>query len=127
MMNTINPGKQRLANYEADLRGQRARMAVHLSKELRDKHSLRALPVRVGDTVKVVRGDYKGKSGNVNQVDVKRSKVFIQGLMRKKADGKEAFLAFMPSNLVITTLDVKDKKRMKRKKATSSSPGAKKE
>ena len=70
-----------------------------------------------GDTVKVTRGDYAGKTGNVNQVDRKRNKVFIQGLMRKKTDGKEAFLAFRPSNLLITAVDTKDKKRFKARNA----------
>lgn len=89
-------------------------MSAHLSKELRTKYGTRSVPVRVGDTVTVMRGDYIGKSGNVNQVDRKRNKVYIQGLMRKKTDGKEAFLAFRPSNVMITTIDAKDKKRFKK-------------
>lgn len=114
MNGTINPGKQRKAVYEADLRLQGSNMSAHLSKELRTKYGTRSVPVRVGDTVTVMRGDYIGKSGNVNQVDRKRNKVYIQGLMRKKTDGKEAFLAFRPSNVMITTIDAKDKKRFKK-------------
>ncbi len=119
MNGTINPGKQRKALYEADLRMQGKNMAAPLSKELRTKHGVRSLSVRVGDTVKVLRGDYVGKSGNVNQVDRKRNKVYIQGVMRKKTDGKEAFLGFRPSNVMITNIDMKDKKRIK-KKTTST-------
>ncbi|MEK6970073.1 MAG: 50S ribosomal protein L24 [archaeon] len=115
-MTTHNPGKQRLKVYEADLVLQHTLMAGHLSKELRTKYARRGLPLRVGDTVKVVRGDYKGKAGSINQVDQARNNVFIQGLMRKKADGKEAFIAFRPSNLLITAVDAKDKKRFKRMK-----------
>lgn len=99
--------------YEASLTLQHTLMAGHLSKELRTKYSRRSAPIRVGDTVKVLRGDYKGKTGTINQVDRARNNVFIQGLMRKKADGKEAFLAFRPSNLLITAVDAKDKKRFK--------------
>ncbi len=113
-MTTHNPGKQRLKVYEADLTLQQKLMAGHLSKELRAKHGTRGLPIRVGDTVKVMRGDYKGKTGAINQVDRARNNVYITGLMRKKADGKEAFLAFRPSNLLITAIDAKDKKRFKR-------------
>jgi large subunit ribosomal protein L24 len=119
MNGTTNPNKQRKALYEADLRTQGKNMAAPLSKELRAKHGIRSLPVRVGDTVKVLRGDYFGKSGNVNQVDRKRNKVYIQGLMRKKTDGKEAFLGFRPSNVIITSLELKDKKRIKKKTSTS--------
>ncbi len=113
MQSTINPGKQRKAVYEADVRMLGVRMNTHLSKELRTKYKRRSVPIRVGDTVKIMRGDYLGKTGNVNQVDRKRNKVFIQGIMRKKADGKEAFLAFRPSNLLLTSVDAKDKKRFK--------------
>lgn len=120
MNGTTNPGKQRKAVYEADLRLQGANMAAHLTKELRTKHHVRSAPVRVGDTVKVMRGDYVGKTGNVNQVDRKRNKVYIQGVMRKKTDGKEAFLAFRPSNIMITAVDAKDKKRFKKNSNTTA-------
>lgn len=120
MNGTINPGKQRKAVYEADLRLQGTNMAAHLSKDLQTKYGARSTPVRVGDTVKVMRGDYVGKTGNVNQVDRKRNKVYIQGVMRKKTDGKEAFLGFRPSNVMITSIDGKDKKRFKKKSTTSS-------
>ena len=89
MNGTTNPGKQRKAVYEADLRLQGANMAAHLSKDLRTKYAVRSIPLRVGDTVKVMRGDYVGRTGNVNHVDRKRINVYIQGDMRKKKDGKE--------------------------------------
>lgn len=120
MNGTINPGKQRKAVYEADLRLQGSNMAAHLSKDLRAKYNTRSVPLRVGDTVKVMRGDYVGKTGNVNQVDRKRNKVYIQGVMRKKTDGKEAFLAFRPSNIMITAVDAKDKKRFKKNSNTTA-------
>ncbi|MFH0970620.1 MAG: 50S ribosomal protein L24 [Candidatus Diapherotrites archaeon] len=114
-MVTRNPGKQRLAIYHADLRTQRKLMSASLAKELRSKYGKRTTTVRVGDTVKVTRGDYKGKTGNITQVDYARNKLFIQGIMRKKTDGKEAFIAFKPSNVLITGIETKDKKRFKRK------------
>ncbi len=126
-MSTINPNKQRKAVYEADVRMQGNLMSTHLSKELRDKHSRRHAPVRVGDTVKIMRGDYIGKTGNVNQVDRKRNKVFVTGIMRKKTDGKEAFLAFRPSNIMITTLDIKDKKRFRKASTKKETTASKKE
>ncbi|MDP2666751.1 MAG: 50S ribosomal protein L24 [Candidatus Diapherotrites archaeon] len=111
-MASINPRKQRLIWYEADQRTHHRMMAAPLSKELRQKHKTRALPLRVGDTVKVARGDYKGKTGNVTQVDSKRNKVFLQGFTHKKTDGKEAFVGFKPSNLLVTGMDGKDKRRL---------------
>jgi len=125
MNGTTNPGKQRKAVYEADLRLQGTNMAAHLSKDLRTKYNTRSIPLRVGDTVKVMRGDYEGKTGSVNQVDRKRNKVYIQGVMRKKTDGKEAFLAFRPSNIMITAVDAKDKKRFKKTAKTEKKTGGK--
>ena len=115
-MATNNPGKQRLEVYNADIVLRHTLMGAHLSKDLHTKYGKRSMPIRLGDTVKVMRGDYKGKTGTINQVDHQRNKVFVQGLMRKKTDGKEAFLAFRPSNLIITALETKDKKRFKRNK-----------
>ncbi len=111
---TINPGKNRQTVYNADIRQKRVLMAAHVGKDMRAKTGIRSLAVRVGDTVKIMRGDYKGKTGNINQVDHTRNKVFIQGIMRKKTDGKEAFIAFRPSNLMITGMESKDKTRMKK-------------
>ncbi len=115
LLKTIDPSKQRLSRYEADIRLRNKHMHVHLPKESRQKLGKRSVAVRVGDTVKILRGDYKGKSGLVTQLDTKREKVFIQGLMRKKMDGKEAFLAFPPSNLILMNMETKDKKRVKKK------------
>lgn len=119
MTNTINPGKQRLSRYNADIRTRQTRMAGHVAKDLRPKAGS-SLPIRVGDTVRILRGDYKKKTGAVIQVDAKRERVYIQGIQRKKADGKEAFIAFHPSKLMITGMESKDKTRLTR--ATTKTP-----
>ena len=53
---SVKPRKQRKYNYNAPLHLRGSQLHVHLSKELRQKHGVRALRVRVGDTVKVLRG-----------------------------------------------------------------------
>jgi large subunit ribosomal protein L24 len=88
-------------------------VTVQLSKELREKFGIRNMPLRVGDKVKVVKGSYKGKSGKVSEVDLKRLFVKIEGITRKKADGTEIPVKFRPWNLVITDLDLKDEERKK--------------
>ncbi|MCX8183241.1 MAG: 60S ribosomal protein L26, partial [Crenarchaeota archaeon] len=37
--------------------------SVHLSRELRGKYGFRSLPIRIGDRVLIIRGDYKGVEG----------------------------------------------------------------
>lgn len=41
-------------------------MAATLSKELREKHGIRSLPVRKDDEVEVVRGSYKSTVGKIS-------------------------------------------------------------
>ena len=106
--------------YEAGQQERYAMMAAHTSKELRKAHKSRALPVRVGDTVKIMRGDWKGKSGEITQVDYVRNRVFVKGISHKRVTGKEAFIGFRPSNLLITTLEGKDKRRTTKGKATAA-------
>jgi large subunit ribosomal protein L24 len=88
-------------------------VTVQLSKELREKFGIRNMPLRVGDKVKVVKGSYKGKTGKVSEIDLKRLFVKIEGITRKKADGTEIPVKFRPWNLIITDLDLKDEERRK--------------
>ncbi|MHC1579575.1 MAG: 50S ribosomal protein L24 [Candidatus Alkanophagales archaeon] len=105
------PRKQRLAMYEAPLHVRRKFLSAPLSKELREKYGRRSLPVRKGDTVRILRGDFKGKEGKVTAVDLKRGVIFVEGVVVAKADLSEVPRPVHPSNVMITKLDLKDKWR----------------
>ena len=62
---SIQPRKQRKALYTAPLHIRRKIMSANLSKDLRADIGKRSLPIRVGDKVQVVRGDFKGHEGKV--------------------------------------------------------------
>ena len=47
-------------------------MSCHLTKTLRTEHKIRALPIKRGDEVKILKGKMKGKTGKVVQVYRKR-------------------------------------------------------
>ncbi|MEM5801601.1 MAG: 50S ribosomal protein L24 [Candidatus Aenigmatarchaeota archaeon] len=113
-----SPRKQRKYRYNAPFHVKRKFLSVHLSKELRKKYGKRALPVRKGDEVVVLRGKYKKMSGKVSKVDVKNCKVYIEGITRKKVAGTEILVKFEPSNLMITNL-YEDKKRFKNVKVAA--------
>jgi len=83
-----------------------------LSKELQEKYKRRNVPVRKGDIVKVMRGDFKGMSGEVIKVDLKKYKIYVDGITLKKADGTEVPRALDASNVMITELNLKDKLRL---------------
>jgi large subunit ribosomal protein L24 len=107
------PRKQRKYRYNAPLHIKNKFMSVHLSKELRAKHHKRNITVRKEDTVKVLRGQFKGKTGKVERVDLKKTKLYITGIEVSKKDGTKSFFPFEPSNLMIIELNLEDKKRVK--------------
>ena len=108
-----NPNKQRkyVANAPIDVRKKLLR--VHLAKPLKEKYSKRAVLIKKGDTVKVMVGSFKGNIGKVSKVSYKNLRIFVEGIKRKKADGKDVLVSLNPSNVQIEELDLKDKIRQK--------------
>jgi large subunit ribosomal protein L24 len=104
-----NPRKQRNYAARAPLHIKRHLLGSHLSKELRAKHKHRAIPARKGDSVKIIRGQFKGRTGKVEMI--KNARVYIQNVQVQKRDGSKAFYPMHPSNLIITEL-AEDKKRL---------------
>ena len=110
---STSPRKQHKYRYNAPLHVRQNLMSVHLSKDLRKKYGRRSITVRKGDTVKILRGQFRNKSGNVESVDLKKLKIFIAGVDRQKRDGSKARYPLEPSNIMITDLSLEDKKRQK--------------
>ncbi len=107
------PGKQRKYLANAPLHIKNKLMSVNLDKDLRKKHNTRNVTIRKGDTVKVMKGKFKGKKGKVTKVMLKISKVIVDGVNIKKIDGSKADIKLRPSILQITELNMDDKRRFK--------------
>jgi large subunit ribosomal protein L24 len=109
-MKTNKARKQRKRMYNAPQHLKRKQIASHLSSSLIEKYNVRAVPVKKGDTVRIMRGDegIKGFEGKVAAVDTKAMKVMIEGVTMAKADGSEVSRKIHPSNVVITKLDLSD-------------------
>lgn len=107
---TKQPRKKRKELYNLPLHQRQKMVAAHLSKELRAKEKKRSLPARKGDSVKVARGRYRGRTGKITRVNLKRAVIFVEGLMLKKQSGKEVQAPIQPSNVILTAL-VERKKR----------------
>jgi large subunit ribosomal protein L24 len=86
-------------------------MSAHLSLELSEKYGRRSLPLRVGDTVKVLRGEYRGVTAKVVEVDRERQYVYLENVTRKKVDGTEVRVPVHVSNVMIVQLDLSDEYR----------------
>ncbi len=104
--------KQRKYRAKAPLHIKQEMLNAHLSKELIKKYNRRSFPVRKDDQVKIMRGEFKGKSGKVIIVDHKRSRIAVDGIQRKKKDGTKLNVWFNASKLQISELDLKDKYRL---------------
>ena len=105
------PRKQRKWLADAPLHSRHKMVSAALSKEMKKKYNRNSLPVRKGDTVKVMRGGMSGHSGEVLSVDTSRYKIYVQGITAKKADGTEVERPIHPSNVMITVLYEDDKER----------------
>lgn len=88
-------------------------MSAHLSTDLRNTYGVRALPVRKGDTIRVLRGDYKDYEGKILRVDRQKYKIYVDGITREKADGASVQVPIHPSKVEITKLNLDDKWRNK--------------
>ena len=109
------PRKQRKALYNAPAHARGKHLSATLSKDLRADLGKRSLPLRSGDKVRVLRGDFKGHEGEVLTVDYGSYKVTIEDVTLAKPDGTSTFLPVDPSNLMIIDADLKDDRRIKNK------------
>ena len=105
------PRKQRKAQATAPLHERGRTLAAPLAPPLREQYKRRHLRVVKGDTVKLLRGDHKGEEGVVDEVDVKRCALLVHGVTGTKADNTEVPRPVHPSNIQITKLNLKDRRR----------------
>lgn len=105
---SAKPRKQRKMFYTAPLHRLAKLMSAHLSPELREKYKRRSFPVRVGDRVKIMRGDFRGVEGKVIGVDRERQFVYVENVSSKKADGTTVNRPIHVSDVMITELTLND-------------------
>ena len=108
---STQPRKQRKFRFNAPSNVKRKFLSVNLAKELREKHGARSVKLRKGDTVKILRGNFRSKTGDVDRVDHANLKVYVVGIEVSKRDGSKAKVALNPSNLQIIELKLDDKRR----------------
>jgi large subunit ribosomal protein L24 len=94
------------------------RFGSQLSPELRERHHRRSVRPRVGDTVRIVRGEFKDIEGKVTRVDSDTGAVMVEGVTREKLKGGTSPVPIHSSNVVITTLLLEDKLRKKKLEET---------
>ena len=113
-MKSMMPRKQRKELYNAPLHKRRKWISSHLEEKLLLKYDKRSISVIKGDTVKVMRGSFRGHEDKVARVDVRKRYLEIEGITMSKADGNKIAKPIHPSNVMITKLNLTDKWRRKK-------------
>ena len=65
------------------------------------------------DTVKIIRGEYKGITGKVTKISTEKSSIVIEGNKKEKSKGEKVDVYIHSSNVIITSLNTDDKWRIK--------------
>ncbi len=118
------PRKQRKAAFSAHNFARRRMVSVPLSKELRTRYGRRQMPVRKGDTVRVLSGSYEGQEERVAKIDMRTRTLTLDNVTLKKADQKLKPLPVRPNHLLITKLNLSDAWRRRILKVTEEPAAA---
>ena len=110
-MVTRQPRKQRKRLYTKPWHQRHKLLTARLAPELSEKHGIRNLPVRKGDTVLVCRGAFRDSEGTVLKVDMKTIRIHIENITIDKVDGSAVPFPIPPCNVLITKLEKMDKIR----------------
>ena len=102
------PRKQRKALYSYKNHQRSKLFSTRVADYLRDEYGIKKLPVRVGDNVKITKGEFKDFEGEVLEI-TKDLRCKIKEAQFEKSDGTQFHPAIHVSNLIITKF-AKEKK-----------------
>lgn len=98
--------------YQATYKTKSKQLGSALSKDLRKRYEKRSVRVVEGDSVTILRGEFKGVDGKVAKVSIDKSSVAIEGIKKEKTKGDKFDVFIHTSNLVVTSLNTEDKWRI---------------
>ena len=108
----VKPSKTRLKQIYAAPAHRRSRnVGANLSPDLRAQYGIRSIRVKEGDSVKVMRGEYKGIEGKVNKVHTEERSLAIAGIQREKIRGGNVPVLVHASKVMVVSLNLDDKWR----------------
>ncbi|MEM3169511.1 MAG: 50S ribosomal protein L24, partial [Candidatus Nitrosotenuis sp.] len=90
--------------YNASLFTRSKQMCSHLSKELQQKYNKRSIRVTEGDTVRVMRGEFKGVTGKITKVSTEKNGAAVEGIKKEKLKGGNLDVFIHTSNLLVTDI-----------------------
>ena len=106
--------KQRKYLANAPLHLRQKQLSSSLNKELKKKYNRKSINLRKGDSVRVLSGKFRGKTGKVSILNLKKFRVSIEGVQIQKKEGTKVNITFHPSKLQIQELNLDDKRRLEK-------------
>jgi len=94
--------------YRATMTTRSKQLGSPLSKELQEKYGKRSMRVVLGDTVKVMRGEYRGVDGKISKISILDNSIAIEGVKKEKSKGEKFDILIRSTNVVITNLNLDD-------------------
>ena len=102
--------KQRKALFRNKNHQRSKLLTCRLADFVQDEYGIKRIPLRVGDQVKVAKGEFKDFEGEVLEI-TKKLRAKVKEAVFEKADGTQFYPTIHVSNLVITRFR-KEGKRM---------------
>jgi len=94
--------------YRATYTTRSKQLGSPLSKDLRKKYGKRSIRITLGDTVKVIRGEYRGVDGKVSKIEMSGRKIAVEGIKKEKSQGDKVDIYIPASNVVVVGLNLDD-------------------
>jgi large subunit ribosomal protein L24 len=119
-MRRVNPKLIHITKHQRD-----KMVGAVLEESLRKQYGRKNIRVVKGDSIRVMRGEYKGVEGKVEKVNTEHATLHIEGIQREKIRGGQVKVPIHSSNVMVISLNLDDDYRSsKLQGATKEEPAA---
>jgi large subunit ribosomal protein L24 len=115
-MGSINPKLIHLPKHQRD-----KMVGAVLEDSLRKQYGRKNIRVIKGDSVRVMRGEYKGVEGKVEKLNTEQATFHIEGIQREKIRGGQVKVPIHSSNVMVISLNLDDDYRSRKLQGATKS------
>src|ERR671917_1581752 len=118
-MRRINPKLIHIPKHQRD-----KMVGAVLEDSLRRQYGRKNIRVIRGDSIRVMRGEYKGVEGKVEKVNTEHATLHIEGIQREKIRGGQVKVPIHSSNVMVISLNLDDDYRSRKLQGATKSESA---
>jgi large subunit ribosomal protein L24 len=115
-MGGINPKLIHLPKHQRD-----KMVGAVLEDSLRKQYGRKNIRVIKGDSIRVMRGEYKGVEGKVEKLNTEHATFHIEGIQREKIRGGQVKVPIHSSNVMVISLNLDDDYRSRKLQGATKS------